>query len=602
MIPQMFFLLTRALLWLLVLCLVSGCAALKEMGIVKVTENDKIEVIKISFEGNKAFSGRTLKQRIGTEASSLFPFGKKKYFDKEFFNKDIKRVEKFYRDRGYLEARVLKYEIKGKNRIKIKIFVSEGKPFILEKFGILFEHEEDSRLNRKALLDEIQLRVNRPLDADKLILAKKWLEEKAENVGYAHAEAVVDTQINHVRKKASVTFYLKEGPVCRFRNIAIEGINHVRGQVVSRELEFKRGDIYSTFKLEESQRNLYRFDLFNFVMIKLTNLQEKGDSLDVVVIVREGQPQFVKFGVGYGTEEQFWATGVWRHKNFFGGARRLETEVKYSSIIREISTRFNTPYFLDRKSDLGIEVSYKLEREVAFRVYSLTGRIRLARQFARYTNGFVEYAQSAVDSLGKQSNLSTSIFGLRRDNTNDIFSPTSGLSTSIQLEQTGILFSSDFAYYGVEFENRWYRKIPLNTVFATRVDAGYMQPSRGNKTIPTFKRFFSGGSTSVRGWQRGNLGPLDARGIPTGGNILLEGNAELRFGIYKEFGGVIFLDYGNVWKDRTDFDIKSVKFSIGAGLRYQTLIGPVRVDIAYKLKRDPLEGRILPHFSIGQAF
>ena len=138
-----------------------------------------------------------------------------------------------------------------------------------------------------------------------------------------------------------------------------------------------------------------------------------------------------------------------------------------------------------------------------------------------------------------------------------------------------------------------------------------MGPIRGSDATPVEERFYSGGSYSVRGWQRQLLGPREISMpadsmesvVPTGGNSIIEGSFEFRNPIYKNISGALFLDYGNVWGDWNGFDLLDLHYAIGAGLRYNTLIGPIRVDFAWKLNRQEFDRRDYEfHVSIGQSF
>ena len=119
--------------------------------------------------------------------------------------------------------------------------------------------------------------------------------------------------------------------------------------------------------------------------------------------------------------------------------------------------------------------------------------------------------------------------------------------------------------------------------------------------LPDYERFFLGGSTTVRGYIHDSLGPKGEDGTPTGGNMFYLGNFELRTFIRKGFGLVAFLDSGNVWKTAQDTE-SDIKFTVGAGLRYNTPVGPVRLDYGHKLDKEDDESRGEVHFSIGHAF
>ena len=127
--------------------------------------------------------------------------------------------------------------------------------------------------------------------------------------------------------------------------------------------------------------------------------------------------------------------------------------------------------------------------------------------------------------------------------------------------------------------------------------------------LPASERFFAGGDTTIRGFALDTVGAPDTitpRGFPTGGNAVLIMNGELRVPVWKEFGAAVFVDGGNVFRRVTQFDIGELRGSVGFGVRYRSPIGPVRVDLGFKLDRREIGGRLEPrtalHFSFGQAF
>lgn len=161
------------------------------------------------------------------------------------------------------------------------------------------------------------------------------------------------------------------------------------------------------------------------------------------------------------------------------------------------------------------------------------------------------------------------------------------------------------------FEGRHYVTVRRRFVLANRARlAAITSPGSEEVNVPFFKRYFLGGSTSLRGWSRYQVGPLSGSGLPIGGFTALEGSSELRFPIRGNFTGVLFVDYGNVWDKAWDFNLNDMVYDVGPGVRYNTPIGPVRFDFGYQLKRVEnlvIDGQLEKHrwrihFSIGQAF
>ncbi len=147
---------------------------------------------------------------------------------------------------------------------------------------------------------------------------------------------------------------------------------------------------------------------------------------------------------------------------------------------------------------------------------------------------------------------------------------------------------------------RKYKSIVSGTVLAGRAKVGAMKPIWGDDVTPIEERFYAGGSSSVRGWARGEIGPQDEENRPIGGNSYLEFSLELRQKIYKIFYLVAFTDAGNIWQNDKGHDFADLVYSGGLGFRIHTPIGPIRFDAAQPIKNS--KKRIQLHVSIGQAF
>jgi outer membrane translocation and assembly module TamA len=179
------------------------------------------------------------------------------------------------------------------------------------------------------------------------------------------------------------------------------------------------------------------------------------------------------------------------------------------------------------------------------------------------------------------------------------------------VEQAGKWLWGTYNYWSASAEMRHYLPIGKSSVVANRLHLGSIVPTNDDPAnVPFYKRFFVGGSSSVRGWGRYEVSPLSGFGFPIGGLSMFEGSSELRVPLKGKLSGAAFFDFGNVWSDAWNFELGDLRYAVGPGLRYLTPIGPARIDIGYQL--NPIEGllvdglpqkrRMRIHFSVGQAF
>jgi outer membrane translocation and assembly module TamA len=206
--------------------------------------------------------------------------------------------------------------------------------------------------------------------------------------------------------------------------------------------------------------------------------------------------------------------------------------------------------------------------------------------------------------------LAALTFDVERGAVDDTIEPRKGTIGSVHLEHAATWLGGTYTFNEVLLDGRAY--VPLGpVVLANRLEFGSVIAS-DPATVPFSKRYFLGGATSLRGWGRYQVAPLDEQGLPVGGRTLVAGSSEVRFPVHGKLSGVAFVDAGNVRASDLSVEGLRMRVDVGPGLRYQTPIGALRADIGYQLT--PIEGlRIngeIPakprlwrvHVSIGQAF
>ena len=149
---------------------------------------------------------------------------------------------------------------------------------------------------------------------------------------------------------------------------------------------------------------------------------------------------------------------------------------------------------------------------------------------------------------------------------------------------------------------RHYFPVWRRSTLAAQLKVGAIKPYNNTGAIPSNVRFFAGGPGSVRGYAINRLGPLDSSDNPIGGNSLLEGSAEFRFPVVGSVIGNAFVDFGNVFQPTFTYRLDDLKYSVGAGLGYNTPIGPLRFEVAIAIDPDDKDITSPFIFSIGHAF
>jgi outer membrane protein assembly factor BamA len=232
------------------------------------------------------------------------------------------------------------------------------------------------------------------------------------------------------------------------------------------------------------------------------------------------------------------------------------------------------------------------------------GAFGLSREFADRVVGALQYEQKLI--MAAQD---TMLFNIRtsfsKDKRDDVFDPQDGGFFLTSAEQVFVQHAKNF--FRTTADARWYRPITRRMTFAVRIYGGSIR----GESIPLPEKFFAGGASSVRGWGLQELGPgyagVSGRFHPVGGKHKVEGSAELRWHLPKRMGAAAFIDFGNVGNTLSTYDFSIFAYTVGGGLRYNSPIGPIRLDVGFKVK-DPFNSDFYGlrpyniHFSLGQAF
>ena len=287
-------------------------------------EEGSIQVKKIAFEGTQKVDAGRLKAVLVTKESSWLPWGPKKYFNRSRFDADLKRIQAFYVDRGFPDARVQSVDVRlndKKDAVSVTVHVSEGEPVIVE--DVRFEGLDAlpawvaRRLRRTA-----PLKAGEPLDRQAFGATHDAAVNEFRDRGYPYATVQSEEQPGSGGARRVVVVYrATPGAPATFGPIEIAGNASVGEEIIRRQLTFKPGDTYRRSQLQESQRRLYNLELFEFANVEPLQGETQPPQVPTRVTVAEGKHRRVNFGVGYGSEEKARVDARWRHANFFGGAR-----------------------------------------------------------------------------------------------------------------------------------------------------------------------------------------------------------------------------------------------------------------------------------------
>jgi len=595
-------------------------------------------------------------------------FYKREYLNHAELKRDVLRIKVFYWKRGFRETQVdTVVADKGKNAVGVTFNIVEGPPTIVSALDVT---QTQPALTDAEVKKRIVLGTGTPLNLLRLDTTVVYLEQSLWNKGYA--DAVVDTVItlDSTARTGAIKITIDPKYKATIGEILIEGESKVSEKTLRKSLTMQPGQLFRRAEMLKSQRALYESNLFRRASIEVP---KQGDSSKVVVVtVQEAPLRDARISAGFNTVDFFQVEGRFTHYNLFGGAKRLELQgavgnlfsgslngrgifhkstdnvgsnkSRYFTPTYNLSANLRKPWFISHANELALGVfthrrsapgiyvdrgfgtALTFTRTVADRspasanyTYELT-RVDAGDVYFCVNYGVCD--QQTLVALHKQQRLSPFTLTQAVDRTNDPFEPTHGLRGKLEAEHASTITASDFRYNRLSAEGaafRPYRKrgslgahLRMGWVHALSSTGDAVGLGESEPVLHPRKRFYAGGSRSVRGFGENQLGPRiltipattlrrgcpdptpvtacdpnaallkdrDFEPRPLGGNIVVEMNAELHFPLkMQNLVGAVFIDGGYV-SQRINPTLPKSKKAVtpGFGARYLSPVGPIRVD------------------------
>ncbi|TGQ42584.1 MULTISPECIES: autotransporter assembly complex family protein [unclassified Mesorhizobium] len=418
---------------------------------------------------------------------------------------------------------------------------------------------------------------------------------------------------DHATSTLDVTLTVAAGPVAGYGNTTVEGTEKVDRDFTEYMTGLKRGRQYSPDEIEDARDRLLGLEVFNSVTLKEADSLDAEGNIPIGVQVSERKPRYFGLGGSFSNTEGLGIEGYWGHRNLFGRAEKLRIDGAISGIgsndLTELNYNagimFEKPGVVGPASKFFAGVKTVLEHPDAYDHFSVKGNTGLSYELDKRQTVSAEVAldySRIRDSFGKHRYLIASIpLQYVFDNRDDRLNPTKGFRALAYAEPSYDILSGA-AFVKLKGEGSTYQSLDSGGrfVLAERAAIGSIIGT-SLQNVPADRRFYSGGGGSVRGYAYQGIGPKDIDGQPIGGLSFFETSVEMRVAVTDTIGIVPFVDAGTVSTKQFP-DFSDMKVGAGVGVRYLTPFGPLRVDAAVPLNRDPGD----PHFGIyagiGQAF
>lgn len=534
--------------------------------------------------------------------------------DQALLEQDVAAIRLSVLEAGHPRPEVSVEVPPGGGNVPVVFRVVAGPKTILSAYRIEAPAEITPLLEEHAT----HLRTGEPYRVEDVAAERDEVVTALRNAGFSHAEAVPAIGFSDDAQRAEVTLRVDAGRRDVVGRIVIAGLEHTREEVVRREIVLQEGEPLGLGALLDSQRRLSALGLFRAIEIDVTEADAEGRR-HVVVRLQEASPTSVTYGAGYGERDNLRLSIEVTRRNLSGMNRTLSTFARWSFTTNRFLATYREPRLGGRQQDLYLSGFREEEERDSFSFRRFGGSGQTVFGLGQRWSAIVRYSFQEtetfrvlvpideVDRRFQSSTFSGPSVSFVNDSRDDALDPSSGHFLGIDSQLSlGVLGGDSFVKTFVQAGA--YRRAGARTVLAVAARAGLGRAfGESGLRLPLPDRFFAGGDYSLRGYALDTAGPLVTstsgdRRLPTGGNALLLGSLELRFNVARRFSFALFTDAGNVYPFVREIDLSDVLYAAGAGIRYRSPVGPLRLDWGYKLNRRPQEKPYAFHVTIGHAF
>jgi len=543
---------------------------------------------KVEFKGDTdlitgEFDRSTLLKICHIEYPPIYKIWKSNpTFEKGQIPKFVESLKNYAHSMGYYKAKVyakttddtILLYIKKNKSIKVKSIelAKEFDSFALFKKGKRFRTKDFTQTKKRIT---------------------RFLEENGYPTYTMNAKAKVDLDLYQV----DIEMKIDKGEKRYFGATYVNNSSKIDHDLITEQIVYEEDELFNILKLEESYDNIYRLGVFSKIQVEADFNNSDGIS-DVGITLEEGETKEILSRLGYDTQDGARGGVNYIDHNFFGNLREFTARLK----VAERGYRAYTGFY-DPKIVVPILGKFSIRNELSYHDWKFDGydeallleRFTIGRELFRLKHFFGfqhEYNTISSDNpdLLSGSYLINSLFyRLVIDERDSVMNARNGYYLSFYAEKAMGVIGSEIEYLKLLGEGRYIKEFdPM--VFAFKLRIGTL-----NHETPLFKHFFTGGAMSNRGYEYRDLGP-HTKGDATGGVGVIDTSFEGRYPITENFSVVGFFDASTISEEVQKINDDWYR-SYGMGMRYISIIGPLRFDIGFQE-----EGDFALHLGIGQVF
>jgi len=594
---------------------------------ISFSQNYNREIInKVSFIGNERIHSDKLEDQVELKPPSIMTFNSID-FDRRLLKLDAINIKNYYNSKGFLEASIKDSFTVTNNQVDIFFLINEGRQFFLKNVKI----EGLSSLDNNKILSDLGLfkgtHYNPIIINKKLSIIDDLLQEKGKIFSTIDIDQTIQDSVEIIIK-------VNEGKKVYINNSWISGAERIDTMFVRKEIAFENGKIFDKKKIDKTKRNLLQVGFFTSVNIVAHTIPGEDSLVNLEVKLREFK-NVGETALEFGLDEIEYVPGVrslvglggsinWTDRMIFGTKNRFETD---GSVVVPTEEGFIFPrlgFDIKISNQRPFSIKFPIQIKLFFQQFKNFGdeygpyvrrfglqysnifRWNRQRSFIDFGLTFERFDES--DAFSQDIEQRKFKFHLNQDNRDNPIDPKKGSMAIFRLDAYGGPLGGNRSYIKYSIDLRNYITVLKHFTFASRINSGLISGWSNDydqyETI-LFEKFYLGGSNTLRAirplrllnynndsYDNDGDGAIDEddedSNIPSGKEMMVLTNIELRFPLLWEFGGVLFFDGGNIYGDSKNVNLENLVWNYGVALTLNLPVGPLRVDFA----RDSIDPKI----------
>ena len=615
---------------------------------INVTEGSVASIQHINVVGNKVFKDDDLIDLFELKTKNWLSFFRNDdKYAREKLSGDLERLRSYYFDRGYINMDITSTQVSitpDKKHVYITVNVDEGEQYTISDVKL----SGDLKVPEEEIQALLLSREGQVFSRQVMTTTSELITRRLGNEGYTFANVNGVPQTNDEDNTVSLTYVVDPGKRAYVNRINFRGNTKTMDDLLRREMRQMEGGWASTYLIDQSKTRLERLGYFKEVNVETPQVPGTDDQIDVNYSVEEQPSGSITASVGFAQNAGLILGGSISQSNFLGTGNKVSLGLTRSEYQSNYNFSFVDPYWTVDGVSLGYNGFYrstdydKLDVDVSsYSVDSLGGGVNVGYPISetsrlnfglsaqqdklktgRYT---VEEILDFVEEEGKNYTNFKASAGWSESTLNRGMMATRGHSQSLVLETT--VPGSDLSFYRLDYRGQIFAPLTTNYTLRFHTDIGYAESYGSTSELPFFEHYYAGGFNSVRGFKDSSLGPrstpnktdYDQKPLPFGGNVLIQGGAELLFPMpfvkdQRSLRTVLFWDVGNVFdthcssaqkkRNESGCGIKydNLASSVGVGLTWVTDLGPLSFSLGAPIKKPDNADTQVFQFSLGQTF